>query len=154
MGVNVRQAIEADIPALVALGHAMHAESPRFAHLRFNPAKVAAMLARTIPGGGALVAERDGIIIGTMVGYAVALWFSDDVIASDFVLYLKPEERRKGRAAFMLVRAFEDWAVAQGAVDIAPSTSTGVDPEGTARFYEKQGYARTGISLFKKVRHV
>jgi GNAT superfamily N-acetyltransferase len=154
MGVSIRQAVAADVPALMVLGKAMHAESPRFSHLRFNAAKAEALLVRLLPGGGALVAERDGIIVGMMAGYTVPLWFSDDVIASDFVLYLIPEERRKGRAAFMLVRAFENWAIAQGAVDIAPSTTTGVDPEGTARFYEKLGYGRTGISLFKRVRNV
>lgn len=154
MGVDVRPAAAADIPALVEMGRAMHAESPRFARFGFNPDKVAALAAGVIPGGGALVAERDGIIVGMMAGFVVAQWFSDDLIASDFVLYLQPDERRKGRAAFMLVRAFEEWAKSQGAIDIAPGTTTGIDPEGTARFYEKMGYGRTGFAFHKEVSRV
>lgn len=52
----------------------------------------------------------------------------------------------------MLVRAFEAWAIAQGAVEIAPGASTGVANEATAAFYGKLGYTRLpSVSLLKRV---
>lgn len=152
--VKVRTAVADDIYDLVELGYYMHQESPRYQRLHYSQDKVGALASRLIPTGGVFVAERDDMIIGMMAGFVTEHWFSGDLMASDFVLYLMPDERKRGRAAVMLFRAFEQWAIAKGAVDICPSTSTGVDAEGTARFYEKMGYARTGVSMFKRVRDV
>lgn len=69
---SIRAAVEADIPALVELGRAMHAESPRYSKLAYNAEKVAALAARIVPSGGALVAENNGILVGMMVGFVVA----------------------------------------------------------------------------------
>jgi GNAT superfamily N-acetyltransferase len=154
MPVSVRRATEEDIPEVLAMGAALHAESPRYSALTYNPAKVEFLARHVIadPEGGALVAEKDGKIIGMMAGFVAPHWFSDDLIASDYTFYVKPEHRRKGRAALMLVRAFEEWAAAHGAVSIVPGTSTQIDADSTARFYEKLGYERTGFTFCKGTR--
>lgn len=152
MAVNVRTAILDDLPDILDMGAALHAESPRYAALSYNAAKVEARARDVIPGGGALVAEMNGKIIGMIAGFVCEHWFSDDKIASDYTFYVKPEHRG-GRAALLLVRGFEGWAYLNGAKDIVPGTSTLINAEGTARFYEKLGYERSGYGFFKRVIH-
>lgn len=149
----------ADIPAAVRMGRALHAESPRYTHLRFVPEKIEALIRSMVTGtlvtdapGGAFVAEKDGEIVGMFGGFITTPFFSDDKIASDYTFYVAPEHRRKGRAALALIRAFEDWAAAQGAVDLVPGVSTQIDAESTVRFYEKLGYERYGTAMIKRVR--
>lgn len=152
MAVNVRTATLYDLPEIMAMGEALHAESPRYAMCSYNPAKVEALARQVIPAGGAHVAEMNGKIIGMIAGFVVDRWFGDDKMASDYTFYVKPEHR-KGRAALLLVRAFEGWAYLNGALDIVPGTSTMLDAEGTARFYEKLGYERSGYGFFKRIVH-
>lgn len=151
MGVSVRAAVEADIPTLIELGAALHAESPRFRRYPYSPRKVAEMALAVIPGGGALVAEIDGKIVGVMAGFVVEQWFSETKVASDLTFYILPEYRKKGRAALMLVRAFEQWAKSKGAVDVVPGASTQIDPDTTRSFYEKLGYVTSGYQFFKEL---
>jgi GNAT superfamily N-acetyltransferase len=141
------------------MGRLLHAESPRYSRMQFSEKKVETMIRRMVSGtlttpapGGALVAEKDGMIVGMMGGFVTETWFSEDKIASDYTLYILPEYRRKGRIAVELVRAFERWAIAQGAVDIVPGTSTEIDAEATRSFYQKMGYEHYGHSMIKRVR--
>jgi GNAT superfamily N-acetyltransferase len=157
--VKVRPATPDDLPALLAMGRALHAESPRYSRLSFSEAKIRALALQMTTGtlttdapGGALVAEKAGILIGMMAGYVFSPFFSEDKVATDYTLYVVPDERRRGKAAVALVRAFEAWAVEQGVTDIIPGTSTMIDAEGTARFYEKLGYEKYGYAMIKRVR--
>lgn len=150
MGVSVRPAVEADIPTILELGGMLHAESPRYREFSYSPKKVARLAMYVIGEGGALVAEKDGKIIGLIAGMVSEHWFSEDKIATDLTFFIVPEERKKGRAALMLVRAFEAWAESKGARHIVPGTSTQLDADGTARFYEKLGYERTGYQFAKR----
>lgn len=149
--VDVRTATEADIPAILEMGRDLHAESPRYRSSTYRPDKVEALARTVIPGGGTLIAEKDGTIIGMLAGYVAEQWFSDYKVATDFTFYIKPEHRKTGRAALKLVRAFEEWAIVQGAREIMPGISTQIDIEGTTRFFEKLGYAVYGNALIKKV---
>lgn len=147
--VKVRPATEADIPMLVRLGARMHSESPRYAPLDYSPEKVAKVMASAIEQGGAHVAESDGKIIGGIAGFVVEHWFGHDRMASDYAFYIAPEARG-GRAALLLVRAFEEWAVSMGVKSILPGVTTELDAPGVAAFYNRLGY-RTYGSLFLKV---
>jgi GNAT superfamily N-acetyltransferase len=151
--IKARTATLSDLPEIMDMGKALHAESPRYSILSYNSDKVEALARQVIPAGGAHVAEINGKIIGVIAGFVVERWFGDDKIASDYTFYVKPEHRR-GRAALLLLRAFEGWAYLNGALDIIPGTSTMIDAEGTARFYEKLGYERSGYGFFKRIVHV
>src|SRR5574340_430474 len=144
---------------MVAMGRALHAESPRYSRLTFSAEKVAdrirSMVSGTLvtePVGGALVAEKGGKLIGMLGGFVTSPYFSHDKIASDYTFYVVPEQRRKGRAAVALVRAFEAWAVEQGVVDIVPGISTMIDAESTVRFYQKLGYEIHGYAMIKRIK--
>lgn len=156
--VKVRDATLADIPEMIRLGRAMHAESPRYSALAFSSDKIEALLnsmlkctLTTDPVGGAFVAVKAEKIIGILLGYVGTTFFSDDKVASDYVFFIVPEQRRKGRAAVALVNAFEAWAAAQGAVQIAPGVSSMIDAESSARFYGRLGYEQSGYLFLKRI---
>lgn len=159
MGVSVRNASESDISVLIAMGRALHAESPRYARLRFNADKVESLIRSMVTStivtsapGGVFIAEKSGIVIGMLGAFIHSPFFSDDKIASDYTFYVVPEHRRRGRAAVALIREFERWAYAAGAVDIVPGTSTMIDADSTASFYGKLGYERYGYTFIKRLR--
>lgn len=147
-----------DIPVVIAMGRALHAESPRYSRLSFSDDKVTALVRSMVsgtlvtePAGGAFVAEKNGQIVGMFGGFITTLFFSDDKIASDYTFYIAPEHRRRGRAALALLFAFEAWAIGQGAVDIVTGVSTMIDVEGTASFYQKLGYVHHGCMMIKRI---
>lgn len=151
MAVSVRVATLDDLPVLVEMGRQLHAESPRYRDSRYLPEKVEALGRSLIPAGGTHVAEKDGRIIGMLAGYVAEQWFSDYKVASDLTFYIAPEHRKTSRAALLLVRAFEQWAIASGAKEIIPGTSTQIDVESTTRFYTKMGYAVYGNTFIKRL---
>lgn len=139
----IRTALVTDIPRLVELGKSMHAES-RYKSLRFNEKKVFMMFENLISGGGCLlVAEKNGEIVGGFAGYANAHYFSDDVVASDIALFILPEHRG-GLTAFRLIKAFCAWAKFRGAAMTFIGTTTGVNPEKTAKLFELCDFAPAG----------
>lgn len=148
---EIRTATLDDVPALVAIGRMLHAESPRYAGMNYDGDKVARLAEMSIPGGGVFVAVRGGTIVGVIAGFVVPHWFGDTLLASDYTFYIVPECRAQGRTAMRLLHALEKWAAEQGARDIVPGTSTMINAEGTLRFYEHQGYERIGYAVSKRI---
>lgn len=150
---EVRRATAADTPALIAMGRALHAESPRYRDMPFSEAKLARLAARL---QGTLLAEDAGVFVaeagGEPVGMAVVIlaerWFNEERFATDLTMYVKPEHRG-GRLFLRLVQAMEDWARAQGVRDIAIGVSTEIHPQRTVHAYERLGYTLTGHTLTK-----
>lgn len=141
----IRPATPADIPAMLALGEAMHAES-RYGRLGWCAPKVCGLLDHLIASddGLALVAERDGVIVGGFLGMVSEHYFSRDKVATDFALFIAPD-RRGGLAAPRLLQAYREWAQARGAVSVQVGVTTGVNTETTARLFERGGFARVGV---------
>lgn len=149
---EIRWAAEADIPQLVALGRRMHEESPRYAHRRYDDAKVAAVAHKliTTPGAGCvLVAEKGGRIVGTIAGFANEHWFGPDKFVADLAVFLAPEWRG-GSIFIKMLRRFEDWAQSVGAVEVVLGISTGINPEMLGPVYERLGYRCFGTSYVKR----
>jgi len=144
----IRTANHEDIGALLDLGEALHQESPRWSRIGFNRAKTAEFLASLIlaPTGLVLVAERDGEIYGGILAMAVPHWCSDDVVAQEVSLFVRPDARGH-MAAKELIRRMCAWAKDMGAVWLQAGSSTGVDPERTAQLYEHMGFKRCVIGL-------
>lgn len=148
---GVRYATEADIPALIELGRAMHAESPRFAVHQYSPAKTAATIQFLIAHGVVLVAEKAGEPVGMMGGMVAPQPFLDSMQGVELAVYVAPAHR--GRTGMRLIRAFEAWAFDRGADEITLGISTEVDIERTAALYERLGYRRSGITTIKRREH-
>lgn len=142
----IRHATPADIARLLELGEAMHAES-RYRVLPWSRDKVHRLLAWLIeiPDGFAMVAERNGEVVGGFIGAVCEHWCTDAMMASDYALFISPE-RRGGIAARRLVRAYTDWATARGVPPtlINIGITTGVNVESSSRLMQTCGYADAG----------
>ena len=138
----IRKATAHDVPALIAIGKEMHAES-WYAYLDFDADKLATVLLRLIDTGFLEVSERDGEIDGGMAGIISEMWFCRELIASDLALFVRPG-KRGSIAAARLVERFVGWARWKGAVEVNLGISTGVRKEETGRLYEAFGCTHVG----------
>jgi GNAT superfamily N-acetyltransferase len=143
----IRRATPEDAAPMAALGARMHADSS-FSSLSFDENKVRRFLLSLIgsPQGLVLVSERDGALQGGIVGMVYVEWFSNDLVAGDYALYLAPEARN-GPTALRLIKEFVALARAKGAKQIRPGVSTGEAGAGAEKLYEHAGFRRVG-SLF------
>lgn len=144
----VRDATLDDIPAMVALGEIMHAES-RYSFMAYDGEKVATTLKTLMQTGGFVrVHVKDGEIDGGMVGYMGNPWFSGERVASELALFVVPG-KRGGMAAWYLLSEFGAWAENQGAKEITLAITTGVKVEETGRMYQRLGFEQVG-GVFKR----
>lgn len=77
-------------------------------------------------------------------------WQSDSLMAFDYCLFVRAINRGS-RTAYLLIKAFIEWAKEQGATWIQCGTATGIDTDKTIRFYEKMGFTHTGSFLEMEV---
>lgn len=146
----LRHMTEADIPSVVDLLREMHSESPNYRELLYSPRRVAETCREAMANGYAAVYVVDGEIVGVMGGMVYQPAFSRDLMASDYVLYLKPNNR--GIAAIRLVTDYIRWAKVQGAKIISVGVTAGIDNEYVAKFYEDMGFRKSGVQLMMEVR--
>lgn len=140
----VRNADGADLPALLALGQAMHAEATtRFPSI--DAARVAQQLDLTLkmPGTFLCAVAEDREPVGMVTGVAGDWAFSARKRALCDMLYVRPDRRGLAAAAMLLVH-LRSWAREVGASDVFVGTSTGVDPVRTGRFFERMGFTSFG----------
>jgi GNAT superfamily N-acetyltransferase len=143
--MEIRPATPQDIDAIIALGARMHSESPRFSKLSYNGEKVRGLMTMAMQDQRylVLVAESDGELLGGFAGFMAPHWFSDDEVASDLALFVKPD-RRGGMAGVRLVKAFVAWAKPRNPKLIQLGISTGVLVEETAQLYRAIGLKQFG----------
>lgn len=143
----IRDAVAADIPALLELGALMHQESI-YASYDFDRAKVEGLMLALINSryGILFVSEEDGVIHGGFMGAISPHWFGNDMVASDCALFLAPEHR-SGRTGIRLVQHYIQQAQAKGARQITLSNSTGVQVERVAGLFERMGFFKRGYVL-------
>ena len=146
----IRSATAADIPRIIELGTLLHATSS-YSKMAFVPAKAAAFMQALMERDGVVfVAEIDGVVVGGMAGGVVDQWFSDELIAYDFSIFVEPR-RRDGLIAIKLMRAFEEWARIKGAKQIHMGIGTDINVEGTSRLYEHMGFRHFGPLFMKEL---
>ncbi|MGJ7508679.1 N-acetyltransferase family protein [Variovorax sp. GT1P44] len=151
---TVRRATEADLDAMVAMGQALHDESPRYQGMAFSPEKLRRLwehLKGTLltEVGCVFVAEHEGEVIGLTVGLIADRWFSEERYLTDLTMYVKPEHR-DGMAFRRLVRALEQWGQEQGISQLALGVSTEIHADRTVRAYERMGYRLAGYTMVKQ----
>lgn len=146
----IRAARHSDIPRIIELGTILHATSS-YSSMAFCPDKVAGFMAFLIDGGGVVfVAEVYGVVVGGMAGGVTDQWFSNDLIAYDYSIFVEPG-RRNGIIAMRLIRAFEEWARIMGAKQLHMGIGTSVNVEGTTRLYQSLGLNHYGPLLMKEL---
>lgn len=145
----IRPATAEDIPAVMALGAEMIAESPEFSRFTPNLRKQTAIFKGSVANPYIFFWVVDDLS-GFMLGHLeVQPWF-DERIAVEDVFFIRPEAR-KTRRAVALLRMFESWAADHGAFEVKLGVSTGVAVEATARFYQKMGYTIVGPMTRKEL---
>lgn len=146
--MSIRPATAADLPRLVELGAALHAESPRWGRIPLNYDKCAKALADMIAGADSavFVAERNGVVIGGIAGVIQEHWACDARVAHEASFFVTPEYRGTF-AACRLICTLVAWARCRKAAWLFVGTSTGVHSELTARLYERLGAERCAIGL-------
>lgn len=137
----IRRASHADIDAMVALVVPYLAESS-WSRMAYNPNKTADFLAELIDDKAfVVVAERNGNIIGGMVGDVVQPWFSDDIMGIEHILYVHPDHR-VGKLPYQLIRSWAEWCKDNGAKQIRPIISSG--NLSANRLYQAMGFKPVG----------
>lgn len=146
--MTIRTATVADVPRIIELGAALHAESPRWSRIHFNPARAAETLTNLIlnPSGVVFLYEVDGIVVGGIAGLLQPHWACDASIAHEMSFVIDPEYRG-GLAACRLICALVSWGKIKDAAWLHAGTSTGLDPEMVAKLYERLGFERCSIGL-------
>lgn len=138
-----------DRAELLAMGKAMHAESPRYRDRKFNEIKALCTIDYFIGGDGAFLAEDNGEIIGMMCGVKCAMMFTDDNYVTDLITYIKPKARG-GMAIVMLIKAFEAWAFADNVEEVLLGISCNPETMGKIKnLYAKLGYSPATCAMMK-----
>ncbi|MGH8387636.1 MAG: GNAT family N-acetyltransferase [Pseudomonas sp.] len=147
----IRPAKHSDVPRLIELGAILHATS-NYSKMAYSPEKSASFLHDLINGLGGVVfvAEVGGEVVGGMAGGITDQWFSDDLIAYDYSIFIEPS-RRSGITATRLIKTFEQWAILRGAKQLHMGIGTGLNVEGTVRLYQSCGLNHFGPLMMKEL---
>ena len=142
--IRVREFVVEDAPRCLELGERFHRES-RYREYDFDRDKVLMLFAETTiePDLLFLVSEDDSGIQGGLCLRATEHYFGHDRVARDLFLFVAPE-KRGARHALALVDAGARWAKERGCKELVLSSSTGIESERVARFFEKLGFEQTG----------
>ena len=143
----IRPATHEDIPRIVEMGRHLH-DLTNYKHVTYSPERVAKTVETMIAAGFAVVAEKDGEVVGAMMGDVYTPWYTTDPMGIDYTLYIEPEHRN-GLLTMKMIKRFEAWCIAMGVKQIRPGIGTG--DEGAARLYEALGYKRAGSWFLKDI---
>lgn len=151
MTTEIRPARRTDIPDIVRLGFDLWASSPAYRGIPYETPTLTRSLEWLIEGGGVFLADRDGEVVGYILGFLVPFFFSSAVESGEMSVYVAPEARSM-RVFRRLVKAYEDWASAAGARRIGVGVTCGLAGDAAVvAAYERMGYERCGVSLTKVV---
>lgn len=150
--ITIRQATQDDVLDVFKMCIAMHQET-QFKAFELNPLKMVNSISAWAGGAMLLVAEKvtetARELVGMMVASVFEPWYSQEKMAVEELLYVKPEYRG-GRAAFMLVREFVTWAGRSGAKHIRAGASTGTG-DAAEKLYRHFGFEYVGGNYFAHV---
>jgi GNAT superfamily N-acetyltransferase len=143
----VRPAVPDDLETLVALLRELFALEPDF---RFDPARQRRGLALLLEDRlrrVALVAERDGAVVGMVTGQLVVSTSEGggSVLVEDMVVIGSARRQGIGR---LLLRAVETWGRGRGATRLQLLADR--ENEAALRFYERLGWSGTRLVCLRR----
>lgn len=135
----IREATEADLPRIVAMGERFHAFSD-YGFAAYDGAAAAQFVAGLIanPGGVALVSDH-----GMLGGMLVPLYFAPAHLVAVETFWWAD---RDGMA---LLDAFEQWAKAKSASAVTLSCLGNKRDKALGRVFEHRGYAKAETSYMR-----
>lgn len=134
----IRQATMADKPRIMEMAKTFHeiAGHP-FPYNALHCSNVISACIQEIDAV-CIVAEKDGEIIGCILGHAGSHTFNPVRIASEIMLWVEPDHRGVSRYAFNMLDAFEDWSKSRGC-ELSHMVGLGENPA-VGKVYERRGY--------------
>lgn len=137
----IRDAHPDDIPALVAMGEAFHAESPWATSLApFDPKSFEATCRLLGERGGLLVAEADGEVVGMIGAQISPLYFNASVpVVQEVFWYAAPAHRRG--VGMALLDALEGNAVTAKARALLIAGMKTLRGDTVSALLERRGFA-------------
>lgn len=148
----IRPARIDDCAEIARLGEIFHAEAAWGDVCDYRQGDCQATLERMCeaPETILLVAERDGDLIGMAGGLISMLYFNHaHLTGQELFWWIDPQER--GSIGLRLLEALENEARARGCQSWAMIALDKVDPERTARIYERRGYRASERSFIKRL---
>ena len=128
------------------MANAMHQESVKFCDMSFDTNKLVE-IANTHYCG---LYVKDSQPVGFMLGVKHNTFFGHDVVATELMLYVKPEHRG-GFAAIRLAQDFEKWCRENKCVEINVGSSVQVATDTTKKLYTSLGYTERGFVAYKEL---
>lgn len=146
--VKVRFAGRADVPRVLELLFAMHAETP---HAPLSVERTRAMLDHVLANGQvAITLDAGGVPVSTLGLLVEPPWFSDEAWVRDMWLFVHPEHRRTPHARALL-RCARRFATVLGAplvMEVAggPAAGTARRVAAKMRLYRRELGEATGAT--------
>lgn len=145
--VRLRFATRSDVPRVMELLFAMHAETP---HAPLSVERTRTMLGHVMANGQVAVTLDGGVPVSTMGLLVEPPWFSDQAWVRDMWLFVHPEHRRTPHARALL-RCARRFATALGAplvMEVAggPAAGTARRVAAKARLYRRELGEATGAT--------
>lgn len=140
---STRLAVLDDLDQLLELGRLMFMES-QYAKMEFDAEFCRLFIKQFICNDDSciVVAEREGVILGGVLGTLTPFYFSPLLQAEISCFFVHPD-RRGGIATLKLLHGFKTWAKNRGAVGVYTQVVSGHPTAG--RFYAKMGFEPFGI---------
>lgn len=151
--ITIAPLLYADVEIVVDMAKRMHAESPVYRDYPFSEVIMRSWVVAAIEKPNSCfcaVAWKNGEIIGAFLGLAGHMLFSECRRADELGFYVY-EQFRGGRAALLLVKAFEEWAKRVGCVLVMTGVSAGITDERAISFYERLQYKKHGATFRREI---
>lgn len=143
----IRNATLDDIPRIVEMGKNLTLQTT-YGFVTYSPERVQATCELLINSGFIVVAQKNGEVVGAMLGDVYTPWYTTDRMGIDYSIYIEPEHRQ-GMIAVRMIKRFEEWCIGMGAKQIRPGVGTG--DKNISRLYHALGYRSVGECFLKDV---
>lgn len=148
--MTVRRAIPADVDQLVELGARFFEASPFSEVAAYDSGAVRALVEGAMRDGVVLVALDGVSVVGGIMGVLRGPWFAPSApCAIELAWWV--DEHARGTAGVRLYRAFEAWALEQGALAMVMSDLVVGGETPAAALYERLGYTLAERSHIKRL---
>lgn len=144
----IREATEADLPAVVAMGERFHAASGYGVLGDYDPSDTENNMRLLFKIGLILVAESNGRLVGALCMVFAPLMFNSKRFTANEMAWWVDEDARDTGAGVDLLRALEPACRARGAVGIQMLHLKNSPPQAAA-LYERLGFVQSESSYLK-----
>lgn len=145
--------MDEDLEQLLDISEQMHQEAPHFKNKKFDRSKMSKILlaTKTHPNKMFLTySKNNGVIEGGILGRISEQYFSDELVAGDMAMFVKPEHR--GSILFVrLFKNFEKWSKDNKATSIVIGHTTGINMDKVQGMYTRLGYNTMGYVFNKEI---